>query len=294
MSWRWCYCDFLVWKLYWQYFLLFTRYCAGAVQTGSLHNNCGFFSFVENYRPNSQTDYIYASLLDNSNVGTSLSLRFCPIRKSHFIRSEEFESTVRHIVFCSIFQFWFCFFKLLIVLFSLRFFFLLLVRAITSHHIMDIRHVQYYEFDTGFNVSAMEGYSKFVAEVLGTAFLMFGGCMGCLTWDTEPPPYMGGVSFGLTVMILIQCYGHISGAHFNPAVTVAAIVFRSISIPVCISNWWILPIFLGNYTSLFGFFLKIISMKFFYLLVPDGRSIFLRTIDWCIAWLSMFASINTV
>lgn len=60
----------------------------------------------------------------------------------------------------------------------------------------------------------MEGFSKLIAETVGTAFLMFGGCMGGLTWDDDPPPsYIGALSFGLVVMIIIQCYGHISGAH---------------------------------------------------------------------------------
>lgn len=90
-----------------------------------------------------------------------------------------------------------------------------------------------YELPTGFNVTVMEGFSKFIAEALGTAFLMFGGCMGCITWKE---PQANFFSFGLVVMILIQCYGHISGAHFNPAVTVAAVVFRAISIPVSLTN----------------------------------------------------------
>lgn len=97
----------------------------------------------------------------------------------------------------------------------------------------------------------MEAYSKFVAEVLGTAILMFCGCMGCLTWKTtdEPSPYIGGISFGLTVMILIQVYGHISGAHFNPAVTLAAVVYRLISIPVCIHPISIFFIIQKNHAS---------------------------------------------
>lgn len=66
----------------------------------------------------------------------------------------------------------------------------------------------------GFNVTAMEGFSKLIAETVGTAFLMFGGCMGGLQFgDEEPPDFVGAASFGLVVMIIIQCYGHISGAH---------------------------------------------------------------------------------
>lgn len=71
-----------------------------------------------------------------------------------------------------------------------------------------------------------------MAELIGTAILIFGGCMGCLKWDTPHPDILGALSFGLVVMIIIQCFGHISMAHFNPAVTVCAVVFRLITVPV--------------------------------------------------------------
>lgn len=78
----------------------------------------------------------------------------------------------------------------------------------------------------------MENLSKFVAELVGTALLMFGGCMGGLSWGKEPNSFFGALSFGMVVMTLVQAYSAISGAHFNPAVTVAALVFKVISIPV--------------------------------------------------------------
>lgn len=96
------------------------------------------------------------------------------------------------------------------------------------------RRVQIYQLQTGFNVTVMEGFVKLIAEALGTAFLLFGGCMGCVSWNDNLSPWSGAISFGLVVMTIIQCYGHISGAHLNPAVTLAAVIFRSISIPVSI------------------------------------------------------------
>lgn len=79
----------------------------------------------------------------------------------------------------------------------------------------------------------MDGFSKLIAETVGTAFLMFGGCMGGLTiTDEKPASFIGAASFGLCVMIIIQCYGHISGAHLNPAVTLATVIFQMTSIPV--------------------------------------------------------------
>jgi MIP family channel proteins len=70
---------------------------------------------------------------------------------------------------------------------------------------------------------------KFVAEGIGTFALVFAGT-GAVVIDAETA---GGVShvgvgftFGLVVMVMIYAVGHISGAHFNPAVTLAFAVGR--------------------------------------------------------------------
>ncbi|XP_017777700.1 PREDICTED: aquaporin AQPAn.G-like isoform X2 [Nicrophorus vespilloides] len=66
-----------------------------------------------------------------------------------------------------------------------------------------------------------------VAEFLGTALLLFLGCMGCITGyeETYISHYMPSITFGLTIMIIIQIFGHISGAHLNPAVTLVSYIF---------------------------------------------------------------------
>ncbi|MBN2003502.1 MAG: aquaporin [Anaerolineae bacterium] len=66
------------------------------------------------------------------------------------------------------------------------------------------------------------GYSKYLAEVIGTFVLVFAGC-GAIVVNDLYGGALGhvGISlvFGLVVMALIYAVGNISGAHFNPAVT---------------------------------------------------------------------------
>lgn len=61
------------------------------------------------------------------------------------------------------------------------------------------------------------------AEFLGTFWLVFGGCGSAVVAAAFPDVGIGllGVSlaFGLTVLTMAYAVGHISGGHFNPAVT---------------------------------------------------------------------------
>jgi aquaporin NIP len=78
-----------------------------------------------------------------------------------------------------------------------------------------------------------------VAEAIGTFALVFAGC-GAIMVDatTDALGHVGGaISFGLVIMVMIYAVGHISGAHFNPAVTVAFALGRHFPWPRVGAYW---------------------------------------------------------
>src|SRR5271155_4779417 len=62
------------------------------------------------------------------------------------------------------------------------------------------------------------------AEFFGTFWLVFGGCGSAVLAAGVPQLGIGfagvALAFGLTVVTMAYAVGHISGGHFNPAVTV--------------------------------------------------------------------------
>ncbi len=79
------------------------------------------------------------------------------------------------------------------------------------------------------------------AELVGTFALVTAGC-GAIVVDS-----IGGalthtgvaLTFGLIIMVMISATGHLSGAHFNPAVTIAFALTRHFA-------WRDVPVYVGS------------------------------------------------
>lgn len=71
-----------------------------------------------------------------------------------------------------------------------------------------------------------------LAELVSTTLLLFLGCMTCIPLDgvNLNPPLYSPIGFGLIILFNIQAFGHISGAHMNPSVTLAAVIWGKMSV----------------------------------------------------------------
>jgi aquaporin Z len=67
-------------------------------------------------------------------------------------------------------------------------------------------------------------FKKTAAEFFGTFWLVFGGCGSAVVAAAFPELGIGfagvALAFGLTVVTMAYAVGHISGGHFNPAVSI--------------------------------------------------------------------------
>ncbi|HEY1704685.1 MAG TPA: aquaporin [Trebonia sp.] len=73
---------------------------------------------------------------------------------------------------------------------------------------------------------------KYATEFIGTFFLAFAVGMAALTGSEFVP-----LAAGAMLMVMVYAGGHISGGHYNPAVTMAALVRGRIGIGDTIGYW---------------------------------------------------------
>lgn len=77
------------------------------------------------------------------------------------------------------------------------------------------------------NIACLNSFNlciQLIAELFATYFLVFAGC-GAITINTDKNSMLGqpgvAIVWGAAVMVMVYAVGHVSGAHINPAVTIA-------------------------------------------------------------------------
>lgn len=117
--------------------------------------------------------------------------------------------------------------------------------------------------------STRDVVSIVLAEFCGTALLMFLGCMCTVTgFGNEPNNVSSGLGFGLTVMMVIIIFGHVSGAHINPSVSIAALVYGLLNVPMLIL--YLIAQFLGGLCG-YGILMAVTPMQYFVNALDTGN-----------------------
>jgi aquaporin Z len=79
---------------------------------------------------------------------------------------------------------------------------------------------------------APRGVVKYTVEAIGTFFLVF--TVGAAVGSASPFAPLG---IGAVLMVMIYAGGHLSGGHYNPAVTLAVLIRRRIGLRDALAFW---------------------------------------------------------
>ena len=81
-------------------------------------------------------------------------------------------------------------------------------------------------------VSGPKAGLKYAVEAIGTFLLVF--TVGAAVGSASP---LAALGIGAVLMVMIYAGGHISGGHYNPAVTLAVLVRRRIGLRDAVAYW---------------------------------------------------------
>lgn len=116
--------------------------------------------------------------------------------------------------------------------------------------------------------------APYLAEAIGTFTLIFIGAGSVCTNAAFHGAHMGltgiALAHGLAIMTMVYAFGHVSGGHFNPAVTAGMLATRRIE-PMKAIGYWIAQL---SGAAVAGFLLSAVFARF-----PDAVSAALGTPD---------------
>ncbi|KAK2652427.1 hypothetical protein Ddye_012283 [Dipteronia dyeriana] len=130
---------------------------------------------------------------------------------------------------------------------------------------------------------------KLIAELIGMYFVIFAGCgavavnkiYGSVTFPAVC------VTWGLIVMVMIYSVGHISGAHFNPAVTITLAIFKRF--PWFQVPWYIIAQLIGSILASLTLSLMMdVTPKAYFGTLPVGSNVQSLVAEIIISFLLMF------
>src|SRR5918999_5804434 len=88
-------------------------------------------------------------------------------------------------------------------------------------------------------VSEHDVLRRSLAEFIGTFALVFVGAgaiaSASLTGDVSPSLLTIALAHGLVIAVMVSAFAHISGGHFNPAITLAFFVTRRLAVSLTIA-----------------------------------------------------------